>query len=307
MTATHVRTRASLEELQAAAAAAQRGEFALRWRADVKNGEPDAWRLAMRAAPARTCRSAWHPGGTVVAVAAAHSGAGSSTVAVLLAEALCETGRATRVVEVADPSRSGLAAATNAELGEHATGWRRGRRGDIHIDRLARPLPSVEQVPAPAAATDADEVVVLDIGCPAREVLAADGWVAAALTSAPLLIVCRTTVPGIRQTEYLLADLADLCSVPVMVAAVGPARWPGAAVSSAGPQLRAARESGRLITVPIDRRIQTDGVSAAALPKSVAVAGRSLAAALASTGRYEHPAGQSPLGSAGGDARKGSA
>lgn len=297
MTATQVRSRASLEELQAAVAAAQRGEFALR-----RPAAPTAPAPAAAVTPtARTTHasSGWAAGGPLVAVAAGHSGAGASTVAVTLAEALHDSGRPVRIVEVADASRSGLAAATTDELGEHGTGWRRGRRGDVVIDRLAVRALAIGQVPAPARAPHADEVLVLDIGWPARDALAGGGWLAAAMCTASLLIVCRPTVPGIRQTEYLLADLAETSIGPVSLAAVGPARWPGAATASAGPRIRATRESGRVVTVPIDRRVETDGVSAEALPKSLAAAGRALVAALPSAASSNHPTDQPASGRAG--------
>jgi hypothetical protein len=299
MTATtQVRTRASLEELQAAVAAAQRGEFALR-RAAGPAAPPRATAAMAPTAPTVAASSGWPAGGPLVAVAAGHSGAGASTVAVTLAEALHEGGRPVRIVEVADASRSGLAAATTAELGEDGTGWRRGRRGEVVVDRLAYRELAIGQVPAPAPPLDADEVLVLDLGWPARDALATGGWLADALSVASLLIVCRPTVPGIRQTEYLLADLAETSAGPVTLAAVGPARWPGAATASAGPQIRAARESGRVVTVPVDRRVETDGVSAEALPKALAAAGRALAAALPSTAPSTHPTDQPASGRAG--------
>ena len=289
MTANPARTRASLEELQAAVAAAQRGDYALRRpTASRRSTGVVAPQLSAPAAPA-TGTSGWQPGGTVVVVIAGHSGAGASTVAVTLAEALQDSGRAVRIVEVADASRSGLAAATNVEFGEDGTGWRRGRRGDTYVDRLAFRASVISQVPAPAPAARPDEALVLDIGWPARDALAADGWLASALATASLLIVCRPTVPGIRQTEYLLCEIAEQSGVPVTLAAVGSPRWPGAAAASAGPQVRAARQNGRVISVPIDRRVETDGVSAEALPKSMAAAGRALVAALPSTAPDHHP------------------
>lgn len=302
MTATQERTRASLEELQAAAAAARRGEFALHRPTSLAGpggAAPDAPRRAAPAAPA-VQDSSWRPNGPVVAVMAGHSGAGASTVSVTLAEALAAAGSCVRIVEVADASRSGLAAATTAELGEDGTGWRRGRRGDIYIDRLAFRAATVEQVPAPAPAPNDGEVLVLDIGWPARDAPDVAGWLAAAMTHSALLLVCRPTVPGVRQTEYLLAELVEHTpATSLAVASVGPVRWPGAATASAGPQMRAAREAGRVITVPIDRRVETDGVSAEALPKALAIAGKALAAALPLPAPYDHPTDQSALGRAG--------
>jgi adenylylsulfate kinase-like enzyme len=62
-------------------------------------------------------------GGAVVVVLAGHAGAGASTVALAIAEALVDH-RRVQLVEYADPIRSGLAAASSVELGAQV-GWRR--------------------------------------------------------------------------------------------------------------------------------------------------------------------------------------
>jgi hypothetical protein len=223
----------------------------------------------------------WRSTGRVVAVVAAHAGAGASTVAVAVAEALARPGTPVRIVEVADPCRSGLAAATSAELGEDGSGWRRGRRGAVTVDRLADRVASIDDVPAPRPVDTAGaETVVLDIGWPARDAFAAGSWLAAALADASVLVVFRPTVPGIRQTEYLLVDLEATAPRPLTLAAIGPARWPGAAAASAGPQLRSAQSAGRIVAVPLDRRVGIDGVTAEPLSKPLSVAGRQVAAAL---------------------------
>ena len=63
-----------------------------------------------------------------------------------------------------------------------------------------------------------------------------------------------------------------------VAAAVGPARWPRLVEASCGPRLREARLNGQVIPVPVDRRLQTIGLTGDRLPKSVAAAGRVLAA-----------------------------
>src|SRR5258705_9110159 len=60
--------------------------------------------------------------GAWVSVVAAHAGAGASTVALAIADAAAAAGRATHLVETAHPTRSGLVAAANAELGLDASG-----------------------------------------------------------------------------------------------------------------------------------------------------------------------------------------
>jgi hypothetical protein len=264
MTATQARSGVSLEELQAAYEAARRGEFAT-----IRRGEfvPDAARVEAE---------------QVVAVFAAHAGAGASTVAVAVADALSERGLPVRLVELCDPARSGLAAATNAELGEDGSGWRRGRRGAVTLDRLVERSRAVADVPAPRALEGggASEVLVLDVGWPARDAYAVGGWLAAALQDAAVLLVCRPTVPGIRQAEYLAAEMASHSRCPILLAAVGRARWPGAVTASAGAELRAARAERRLVTVPANRRLEVDGLTADPLPNPIKAAGRALVAAL---------------------------
>jgi hypothetical protein len=280
MTATQARSGVSLEELQAAYEAARRGQFAT-----IRRGEfvPSAARV--EADPDRPIDRApfdrWLPAGQVVAVFAAHAGAGASTVAVAVADALSERGLPVRLVELCDPARSGLAAATNAELGEDGSGWRRGRRGAVTLDRLVERSRAVADMPAPRALEDGpSEVLVLDVGWPARDAYAVGGWLAAALQDATVLLVCRPTVPGIRQAEHLAAEMASHSRRPVVLAAVGPARWPGAVTASAGAELRAARAERRLVTVPANRRLEVDGITADPLPNPIKAAGRALVAAL---------------------------
>jgi hypothetical protein len=87
-------------------------------------------------------------------------------------------------------------------------------------------------------------------------------------------------VPAVRQVEHVLAAVDGAAAV----AAVGPARWPRVVEASCGPQLRELRSRGRVVQVPVDRRLQTAGLTGDRLPKPVAAAGRSLAALLVPAG-----------------------
>jgi hypothetical protein len=80
-------------------------------------------------------------------------------------------------------------------------------------------------------------------------------------------------VPGVRSTEQLLERLAPQA---VVVAAIGPSRWPGEVTGSLGPRLRALRAAGRVVPVPMDRRLQVTGPTSAPLPRPLRAAGRSL-------------------------------
>jgi len=226
--------------------------------------------------------SAAELGTPTVVVVAGHAGAGASTVALAVAEALCGRWRV-QLVEYSDPRRSGLGAASCSELGVDEVGWRRGRRGPLELTRmgaghdLARCLPP----PPPSTAQQqglpvGDWLVVLDLGWAATSRLSQSAWLPAVMGSAELVVVSRLTVPGVRQTEHVLTAVG----VPAVVAAVGSGRWPGEVSASCGPVLKAARDAGRVVMVPVDRRLEISGLTADALPKTVAAAGRALAARL---------------------------
>jgi hypothetical protein len=108
-------------------------------------------------------------------------------------------------------------------------------------------------------------------------VLTAEGWLAGLVSTARVLVVCRATVPGVRHTERALVGLparADL------VAALGPARWPGVVRASCGAQMRALRAGDQVVAVPLDRQLETAGLTASPLPRRLRAAGRSLAVRL---------------------------
>lgn len=220
-------------------------------------------------------------GTPTVVVVAGHAGAGASTVALALAEAL--SGRwQVQLVEYCDPRRSGLGAASCSELGVDEAGWRRGRRGPLELARLgtgqdlAHCLPPPQPMPAPRDAPAGDRLLVLDLGWTGTSMLGQSAWLPAVMGSAELVVVSRLTVPGVRQTEHVLTALG----LPAVLATVGSGRWPGEVNASCGPALRAARDAGRAVMVPIDRRLEISGLTADPLPKPVAAAGKALAAHL---------------------------
>ena len=203
-----------------------------------------------------------------VVVLAAHGGAGASTVALALAEAVAAAGRFAHLVECAPPPRSGLLAAATAELGLDASGhWRRGTRGDVVIDRLTGDAGPVELRSPADPASDREGMTIVDAGTDGPPDGCAD---------APLLVVCRATVPGVRRAEHLLHRLAP----PVSVAVVGPSRWLGPVRASVGPRLAERRRAGQLVAVPLDRGLELTGVHGAPLPRPLAASGRALLAVL---------------------------
>ncbi|MDQ3735447.1 MAG: hypothetical protein M3400_15885 [Actinomycetota bacterium] len=221
-------------------------------------------------------------GAPAVLVLAGHAGAGASTVALALAEALSGRWRV-QLVEYSEPRRSGLGAASPRELGVDAAGWRRGRRGALDLARLSsiRELGECFPPPLPLAQPPdhhkaGDRLLVLDLGWAATSTMGEASWVTTLLGSAELVVVTRLTVPGVRQTEQLLSSLP----VPAVLALVGSGRWSGEVAASCGPAIRAGRDSGRAVMIPTDRRLEISGLTADPLPRSVAAAGRALAARL---------------------------
>jgi hypothetical protein len=202
-----------------------------------------------------------------IAVLAAHAGAGASTVALVISDAAAADGRRVHLVDTAHPFRSGLVAAASEELGIDVTGaWRRGQRTGVTIHRRATDT-APGRWPDPPVGDD-PALTVADLGLAAPETLLR----LAADRSRPV-VVCRPTVPGVRLTEQLLDQLAWQS---VVVAAVGPSRWPGEVMASLGSRLRVLRAAGRVVPVPMDRRLQVTGPTSSPLPRTLRAPGRSL-------------------------------
>jgi hypothetical protein len=230
--------------------------------------------------------------GPVVLVVAGHAGAGASTVALAVAEGLAES-RRVQLIDYAEPVRSGLTAASTTELGTDGAGWRRGRRGRLDVVRLAC-RPGDGELPPPPETDHADRLMVVDAGWSLTTALLDSP--SSLIRDANVVVVTRVTVPAVRQTERVLAAIDG----DAAVAAVGPARWPRSVEASCGPRLRELRSRGRVVPVPVDRRLQTAGLTGDRLPKPVAAAGRSLAALLVPAGhpqsRHRRRAAQSRIG-----------
>jgi hypothetical protein len=197
---------------------------------------------------------------------AAHAGAGASTVALVISDAAAADGQRVHLVDADHPFRSGLVAAASEELGTDVTGaWRRGLRTGVTIDRRATDTASGDWPVLPVA--DCPPLTVIDLGSAAPQNLTRLAGRSRAV------VVCRPTVPGVRLTEQLLEQLGGR---PVVVAAVGPRRWSGEVTGSLGPRLLALRAAGRVVSVPMDRRLQVTGPTSSPLPKPLRGAGRAL-------------------------------
>jgi hypothetical protein len=185
-----------------------------------------------------------------------------------VADAAAIDGRGVHLVSCSPPGRCGLLAVTSNELGVDPDGhWRTGRRGArITVDRLTGTGVGTARWPAPERGA-AGLLTVVDLEPGAEQHLSALAGVTA------VLVVCRVSVPGVRHAERLLGELSPTQDRPVLVAAVGPSGWPGVVLSSSGPLLRGLRDAGRVVPVPVDRRLDSTGPTGAALPRQVTAAG----------------------------------
>ena len=257
----------SLDEMRDAVAAIRRGAFA---RPPLQHPAPS------KATAFSTLVPPWGNAtdcGRVVLVLPGHAGAGASTVAVALAEGLAR-GQTVQLLDYATPLRSGLASVSSIELGT-AGPWRHGRRGSVDVFRLMQPTPGSEDPGLPQG-QGRERWLVVD-----TDAASSTTW----LTSSEelrehveyVVVVTRLTVPGVSQAEQVLDAVGGL----VLVAALGPSQWPRIVEASCGPRLRELRARGRVVRVPIDRKLATTGLTGDSLPKAVAAAGRSLATLVA--------------------------
>jgi hypothetical protein len=267
-------------ELQAALRAARAGQVrAGGERAPTPIGAPPT--LSGRALPGR-----------IVMVVGCHGGAGASTVALALAEAAGNSGGSVRLLDCASAQRSGLPAAVNAELGVDPRGWRRGRRGQLPVDRVAGVLSCAGEVPVPIDELGSRvEVAVVDCGWDAGSVMSGDSWLAQAAASAAIVLVARASIPGLRQLEQVLAT----CRPDPVVAVLGPPRWDRSVRAASGPGLLSAKAAGRVVHVPLDRHLVACGITCLPLPKAVAEAGRQIFARVLGANPQPSP-GQDGLG-----------
>lgn len=204
----------------------------------------------------------------VVAVAGMAGSVGATTVSLALASAAALAGPA-RIIECALPNRSGLTAASAAELGTGRGGWRRGQREGVTLIR--RSSTSLFDAAPPPPQEDGT-FTVLDVGDmltdrPSEHSIAdvTSRWV----------LVASASVPCLRQLELVLE--LDLVRNPMLViVGTSPRRWPTRLASAIQPRTRTLLESGRVTTFRHDKRLALTGLTPDPLPRHVAASARTL-------------------------------
>lgn len=220
-------------------------------------------RVTATAAPAAA--STWHtePGEAPILVLGCSGSAGTSTVALLIAQTFPRS----RLVECAPGAGSGLAGASTAELGEANHGWVEGSRGELRIQRRRDHVLTPDELPRPLPCWPG-AISVVDSWWNLRRVLASSGWLADLARSCPrVVLVTRATVPGMRQLEGDLALLeAERCwAVATGIAPPGRRR---PVEHSLGPRTRQLRQAGRLVGLPYNAALAQSGITTEPLPRS---------------------------------------
>lgn len=195
----------------------------------------------------------------IVLVAGCMPAAGTSTVALALADHI---GNA-RVVECCTVGSSGLCAAASAELGT-VDGWVQGSRESVLIERRGGHVPSLRQLPTPAATTR--QWTVLDCSWDVGVLATDPGWLGHLARTLPVVVfVTRPTAPGMRRLDTTLAALGKE-RAHVVVVGVDRRRWPKSVEAASSPTVRQLRASGRVLSVASCPALSVGGLSPDPLP-----------------------------------------
>jgi hypothetical protein len=203
----------------------------------------------------------WSPFGALIPVLSGSAGAGASSVAVAITDALQQAERCVLLVDADDPARSGLACSSTQdgpwlrEVGDDVA-VRYSWRDDALVARLDTDLPAITpgMVPVPPdwlpdPAPEPLHATVVDLGhggwrAAATPVYGAGGWLRHGSPAQRPILVVRATRPSLRQAEQLLARLQPWVergvATPVHQLVVNGARkWPSGVAGAAGPRIAA--------------------------------------------------------------------
>ncbi|MBE8523118.1 hypothetical protein ILP97_37460 [Amycolatopsis sp. H6(2020)] len=229
----------------------------------------------------------WSPFGRVLPVFAASPGAGATSTAVAIADALQLAGRSVLLVDAGDPVRSGLGRAARTDGPRRdgpgpAAGIRFSRRARAILARLDVSETGVEPVLFPSPpywhpGGRGVDVTVVDIGhdpwrLATDPALGPGQWLRVGSPSPIPALVVRPTVPGLAHAEQVLARLepwvrAAAVTPPTQLLVVGARRWPKGVAGTAGRRTSILLPD--TVFFPHERYVAEHGVNADVTPSSL--------------------------------------
>lgn len=230
----------------------------------------------------------WSPFGRVLPILAASPGAGATSTAVAIADALQLAGRNVLLVDAGDLVRSGLGRATRTDGPRRdgpgpAAGIRFSRRARAILARLDVAETAAEPVlfPPPPYWHPGDgrdvDVTVVDIGHDPWRVatdptVGPGQWLRVGSPSPIPALVVRPTVPGLAHAELVLARLepwvrAGAVTPPTQLLVVGARRWPTGVAGTAGRRTSVLLPDA--VFFPHHREVAAHGVTAEVTPSSL--------------------------------------
>ncbi|MEV4055141.1 hypothetical protein AB0J55_28405 [Amycolatopsis sp. NPDC049688] len=229
----------------------------------------------------------WSPFGRVVPVLAASPGAGATSTAVAIADALQLAGRSVLLVDAGDPVRSGLGSAARSDgprrVGPSpAAGIRFSWRARAVLARLDVADLAAEPVLFPSPpywhpGGRGVDVTVVDIGhdpwrLATDPALGPGQWLRVGSPSPIPALVVRPTVPALAHAEQVLARLepwvrAAAVTPPTQLLVVGARRWPKGVAGTAGRRTSVLLPDA--VFFPHERDVATHGITANVTPAAL--------------------------------------
>ncbi|WP_410626173.1 hypothetical protein [Amycolatopsis sp. cmx-8-4] len=229
----------------------------------------------------------WTRFGRIIPILAASPGAGATSVAVAIADALQLAGRSVLLIDAGDPVRSGLGRAARADGPRRdgpgpAAGIRFSRRARAVLARLDFSELAAEPAMFPPPpfwhpGGRSVDVTVVDIGHdPWRlaidPALGPGQWLRVGSPSPIPALVVRPSVPGLAHAEQVLARLepwvrAGAITPPTQLLVVGARRWPKGVAGTAGRRTSVLLSDA--LFFPHDRAVAVRGITADVTPPSL--------------------------------------
>jgi hypothetical protein len=229
----------------------------------------------------------WTAFGRILPILAASPGAGATSIAVAIADALQLAGRSVLLIDAGDPVRSGLGRAARADGPRRdgpgpGAGIRFSRRARALLARLDMSMLAAEPVMFPPPpywhpGGRGVDVTVVDIGhdpwrLATNPALGPGQWLRVGSPSPIPALVVRPSVPGLAHAEQVLARLepwvrAGAVTPPTQLLVVGARRWPQSVAGTAGRRTSVLLADA--VFFPHDSAVAAHGVTADVTPSSL--------------------------------------